>query len=118
MSDVLLGILAAALLAGTALLIATAARIPSLPQLVLAAYVVAFAEIVGLALALSAFEAVTRRAILLGLAGVLAAAVLVWLGAGAPRPPHVPSRIRCSELRPSCSYSPWEQGSRSATSGP
>jgi hypothetical protein len=91
-SDVLLGVLAAALLAGAGLVVATTARILELPQLVLAAYVVAFAEIVGLVLVLSAFEAVTRRAILIGLAGMLAAAVLVWLLVGSPRPPRPPLR--------------------------
>jgi hypothetical protein len=89
-SDVLLAMLAAALLAGTGLVVATTARVRELPQLVLATYVVAFAEILGLAFLLSAFEAVTRQAILIGLAGVLAAAVLVWLVVGTPRPPRVP----------------------------
>jgi hypothetical protein len=101
--DVLLAILAAALLAGTGLVVATTARVREPPQLLLAAYVVAFVEIVGLTLVLSAFEAVTRQAILIGLAGVLAAAVLVWLTVGAPRPPRVPiRRVRalgdCPEL--------------------
>jgi hypothetical protein len=94
-SDVLLAILAAALPAATGLVVATTARIRELPQLVLAAYVVAFAEIVGLVLVLSAFEAVTRRGLLIGLAGVFAAALTAWFLVGTPRPPRVPlGRVR------------------------
>jgi hypothetical protein len=91
-SDVLLAIVAVALLAGTGLVVATAVRVRGPAQLVLAAYVIGFVEIVSLSLVLSPFEALTRRAILVGLAGMFAAAVTVWFLVGAPRPPRISRR--------------------------
>lgn len=92
MTGPLLAALAVTLSAETGLLVAAVLRLRGLPQLVLGAYVIAFAEIVGLTLFLSAFGAVTRSAILVGLAGIFAAAVAAWFLVGAPRPARVPAR--------------------------
>jgi hypothetical protein len=76
----LLGFLALALLAATGLLVAATLRIRRIGELILAVYIVASAEVVGLFLFLSAFDAVTRGALIAGLvlvfAGALAASML------------------------------------------
>ncbi len=101
MGGALLGISAAALLAATGLVVATTARLQSVPQLLLAAYVVAFGEIVALTLLLSPFEAVTRPAILIAVAAIFLAAVIVWSLAGAPNPPRLPvARLRALSSTP------------------
>ena len=98
MSDVLLATVAVALVAGTGLAVAATLRLPDLPRLILGAYVVGFAEVVGVILLLSAFQAVTRAAILVAVAALFAASVAGWFLKGAPRPPLVPvGRLR--ELR-------------------
>ncbi len=76
-----------ALLTGTGVAAAASLRLRGVPELVLAAYVLAFAEIVGLTLLLSAFGAVTQSALLVGLGLLLAAALAAWLRLGAPRLP-------------------------------
>ena len=55
-------------------------------------YVVASAEAVGLFLLLSAFNAVTRGALIVGLAAVFVIALAVWVLAGTDRRPSPPSR--------------------------
>ena len=74
------------LVAGSGLAGAATLHLRPLPQLVLAAYVLAFAEIVALMLVLSAFGAVTRVWILVGVAALFAVSVACWLLLGAPRP--------------------------------
>jgi hypothetical protein len=76
----LLGFLALALLLATGLLVAATLRIRRIGELILAVYIVASAEVVGLFVFLSAFDAVTRGALIAGLvlvfAGALAASML------------------------------------------
>ena len=95
MSEALLAVAAAGLVAGTGLLVATTLRLRGLAQLLLGAYIVAFAEVVGLILFLSAFEAASRTAILVGVSVLFAATVACWLRLGAPRPSLAPlERLR------------------------
>jgi hypothetical protein len=86
----LLGLLSLGLLSATGLLVATTLRIRRPAELILAAYVVASAEIVGLSLLLSPFDALTRGALLAGLIALCAAAFAVWVLAGAHRLPALP----------------------------
>lgn len=93
-SEVLFSAAAVALVAATGLAVASLLCF-DLPRLLLGAYVVGFTEIVVLMLLLSAFDAVTRPAILVGVALLFAASVAGWLLAGAPRPASVPvDRLR------------------------
>jgi hypothetical protein len=78
----LLGFMALALLSATGLLISASLRIRGPAELVLAVYVVASAEVVGLFLFLSAFDAVTRAALIAGLVAVLGSAFAVWMLVG------------------------------------
>ncbi len=71
----------------TAGLIAAALRLDSFASFLLAAYLVGAAEVIGLGLALSPLELVGRAGYLVGEALLLAAAVVIWLRTGAPRPP-------------------------------
>jgi hypothetical protein len=82
----LLGILVLVLLAATGLLVGLSVSIRGVPRLVLAAYVVAYAEIVLLALFLSVFDAMTRSGLVAGVVLVFVAALALWTLAGAPRP--------------------------------
>ena len=66
MGGVVLGLAGAALVAATGLATAAVIGIRSLSELVLAAYVVAFAEIVGLTLALSTLGAMSRGGFVFG----------------------------------------------------
>jgi hypothetical protein len=95
-----LGLLVLLLLAGTAVVAAATIGVRSLGELVLAAYVVATAEIVALALVLSLFGSMTRTALVAGCAACLAASVGAWLLAGAPRLPALPFRAVGSLARP------------------
>ena len=61
-------------------------------ELILAAYVVASAEIVGLFLFLSTFGAVTQGALVAGVVLVFAAALAAWMLAGSQRLPSLPRR--------------------------
>jgi 4-amino-4-deoxy-L-arabinose transferase-like glycosyltransferase len=88
---VLVGGVVLLLLFGTGLLVATIhTRSPS--ELVLTAYVVAFGEIVGLSLFLSAFDSLTRSALIAGTTVIFVGVVAVWLLAGAPRPHLIAGR--------------------------
>ncbi len=84
MTGVSLSFLAMILVAGTALALATTLRFEDLPRLILGVYVLGLADVVGLMLLLSAFGAVTRSAILAGLAGLFGASVAAWILFGAP----------------------------------
>jgi hypothetical protein len=86
----LLGLLSLGLLSETGLLVATTLRIRRPNEVILAVYVVASAEIVGLSLLLSPFDALTRGALLAGLVALGAAALAVWVLAGAHRLPSLP----------------------------
>lgn len=59
----------------------------------LGVYVVAYAELVGLSLVLSLFDAMTRGALVAGSALVFAAMIGVWALARGPRPPMAPLRL-------------------------
>ena len=65
MSGALVGAAAVAIVGATGLVVATTMRLPGPAHLLLAAYLVAFTEVVGLTLLLSAFGAVTRTGVLL-----------------------------------------------------
>ncbi len=90
--------LGSTLVATAAALLAASLRQRSVAAFLLAAYLLAVAELVGLAELLSLFHAVTRHGYLGGVAVVAAIAGALWWGRGRPRPPAVPlSRVR--ELR-------------------
>ena len=74
-------------LSGTGALVACCLRLRSPLEFVLAAYVVAWAWVVAIALALSPFELVRRAWLLAVLALGLLASVLLWLRLGRPHPP-------------------------------
>jgi hypothetical protein len=80
-------ILALLVLAATAGLVASCVRPRGLVAFLLAAYTIGFAEVVALSLLLSTWHALTRAGLLVGLAAVLAAALVVWQLRGRPRPP-------------------------------
>jgi hypothetical protein len=71
----------------TAALTVSAVGTPSPVSFLLGAYVVAWAEVVGLALVLSPFDAFGRTGLLLGSGVVLAVAAAVWVATGRRRPP-------------------------------
>ena len=87
MGGVLIGVAAAMLVAATGLATAALIRVRSLPELVLAAYVIGFAEIVGLTFVLSTLGAMSRTGFAVGIAGLFLASVAGWLLAH--RPPVV-----------------------------
>jgi hypothetical protein len=92
-SGSLLGFLALALLAATGLSIAAALPIRRPVELVLSVYVIAWVELIGLFLSLSAFDAVTRTGLLAGLVLVFVAALAtVFIRGGTKRPPSLPRR--------------------------
>jgi hypothetical protein len=78
--------LAVALVAATAALTASCLRLQFSIGFLLAAYLVASAEIVLVSLGLSAVDALTRPALLASTAGLLAAAGVVWFRSGRPLP--------------------------------
>jgi hypothetical protein len=78
--------LGVALVVGAAVLVACCLRLRSTVGFLLAAYLLASAEIVVVSLALSIVDALTRAALLLALSGVFAVALAVW-ARGRPRPP-------------------------------
>jgi hypothetical protein len=94
MSAAIIAAVVAALLTTTGLTAAAALRFGSVVELVLAAYVLALAEIVALAMLLSPFGALTRPALLAAPAVICCATTAVWWRLGRPRP-DIPS------LRPS-----------------
>ena len=84
----------AVILGATGLALAALFRPRSLAELVLAAYLVGFAEVVALVLVLSPFGAVRRPVLLLGMVGICAVAVGAWVRAGRPRPAvRLPRRL-------------------------
>ena len=85
-SGALLGILVLALLGATGLLIALILPGRGIVQRALAAYVVASAEVVALSFFLSAFDAMTRGALIAGAILLFVAALAAWQLTGAPRP--------------------------------
>jgi hypothetical protein len=92
-SGSLLGLLALALLAATGLSVAAAVPIQRPVELVLAVYVIAWVELIGLFLFLSAFDAVTRTALLAGpLLVFVAALATVFILGGSKRLPSLPRR--------------------------
>jgi hypothetical protein len=91
MGGVLPGGAATIFVAGTGLVTAATLRVRGLPKLLLAAYVVAFAEIVGLTFFLSAIGALSRPGFIIGSAGLLATAVAIWLVLN--RPPFPIRRV-------------------------
>jgi hypothetical protein len=88
----ILGLLTLALLSATGLLVA--AHLPSRGpgEMILAVYLVAAAEIVGLFLFLSVFNAVTRAALITCLAAVLTSVFAIHLVVGAGRRPSLSLR--------------------------
>ena len=99
MSGVLVGALALAVVASTGLALAASLRLDSFGKLLLAAYVLALAEIVGLVLLLSPFGAV-QRSVLLGVISPLSAvAVGAWWRVGRGRPDRSKVRSAWTFLR-------------------
>ena len=78
--------LAVLLLLTTSTAVASLLRVRPLAEFLLAAYVIAFAEVVALVLLLSPFDAVRRIYLLAALVLVSTIAVSLWLWAGRPRP--------------------------------
>lgn len=94
------GTAALLLLALTGLAVTATLRVRSVVELVLGAYVVAFAEVVVLVLVLSPVGGVRRSALLAGLTLLCLLAVGVWEWQGRPRPPLPDPRHRAyAELR-------------------
>jgi hypothetical protein len=83
----LLLVLGVALVGATALLAASCLRLGSAVGFLLASYVLASAEIVVVSLALSTVRGLTRSALLVSIAVLLAAVVAAWVRLGQPRPP-------------------------------
>jgi hypothetical protein len=76
-------------LLGTAFLVGATLRLRSASELLLAAYVVAFAEVVGLTLFLSAFDSDTRGSLVAGAIVLFVAAAAVWFLVGQPSLPRL-----------------------------
>ena len=79
--------LGSVLVAATAVLLAASFRLRALPAFLLAAYLLANAELVAVAEILSPFHAVTRSGYLAAGAIAAAVAIAVWWGRGRPLPP-------------------------------
>jgi hypothetical protein len=79
-----------------AILLACSLRLESIVATLLAAYVLAIAELVALTLVLSPIHAVTRTGLTVAELAVLAGAIAVWNRAGRPRPPvaRLGTRVR------------------------
>ena len=96
----LLGAFVLCLVAGTGLALSAALRVRTAAELFVATYVVGFAAVVGLTLFLSAFDALTRTALVVGSSAFLVASIGVWLFIGTPRPPAPKAASVRSLLRP------------------
>ena len=79
--------LAATLVATTALLVASCLRLRAAVGVILAAYLIASAEIVIVSLVLSTVRGLTRAGLLASIAMLVAIALAAWLRSGRPRPP-------------------------------
>jgi hypothetical protein len=90
----LLGIAAVALVASTGLFAALCLGIRTRAEIALAAYIVGFAEVVGLALFVSAFDDFRRRTMFAAFALLFVAAAALWVLRGSPRPPPRPPATR------------------------
>jgi hypothetical protein len=90
--------LGSALVGTTAVLLAASLRLRATVGFLLAAYLLATAELVALAEILSPFHAVTRLGYLTAGAATLLAAGAIWWARGRPRPP-LPALSRLRELR-------------------
>jgi hypothetical protein len=75
------------LVAGAALLATAAARPGSAISFVLGAYLVAWTELIAVALGLSLFDAVRSSTLVVGFAGAFVAALVLWYVSGTPAPP-------------------------------
>jgi len=89
---VLLLTTAALLTAGV--LAAASLRLRSVSAFLFAAYVIAWAGLVGLVALLSAFDAVERWVLVAGVAGLLLVAALAWAQSGRHRPPPLRPAVR------------------------
>src|SRR4029079_9596149 len=85
MGGVVLGLAGAALVAATCLATDAVIGIRKLSELLLAAYVVAFAEIVGLTLALSTLGAMSRGGFVIGIVALFLVSGTCWIATGRPR---------------------------------
>ena len=90
MPGLFLGAVVALALGGAGLVTAAALRVRSTAELILAAYVLAFAVVVGLSLLLSPFDAITRTALVVGCIAAFLIATAVWLLAGRSSLPPFP----------------------------
>src|SRR5512133_3522221 len=84
-SGALFGLSALLLVVRAGSLVAALLRIEGASALFLAVYVVGFTEIVGLSLLLSAFDALTRAALIAGVVLLFLGAAGAWILLGAPR---------------------------------
>ena len=91
MSGAFLGLLTLALLSATGILVGVMLGLRTAADLALATYVVGFAEIVGVFLLLSVSSAVTRGALIAGVAAIFVAVLAVWILLGSR---SLPSRPR------------------------
>ncbi len=78
-----------AALIATAGLLAASLRLPGATDFLLAGYLIAAAEMIAVALALSPFDALTRPALLIACGALLVVAVGVWVIRGRPAPPSL-----------------------------
>jgi hypothetical protein len=90
----LLGIAAVALVASTGFFVALSLGVRARAEVAVAAYIVAFAEVVSVALFVSAFDDFRRGTIFTAVVLVFVAAAAVWLLRGAPRLPRRHSTTR------------------------
>jgi hypothetical protein len=84
MPAALIAVVTFLLLTTTGLAVAASARLRTPAELIVGAFVVAFAEIVALTLTLSPFGAIRRPALLLGMAAIWALAIGIWWRRGRP----------------------------------
>jgi hypothetical protein len=79
-----LGLGGVVLVGSTGVIVARTLRVRGVGCVILAAYIFAFAEVVGLSLLLSMFDALTRTGLITGSMIGLGGAVAAWLVAGRP----------------------------------
>lgn len=96
MGELLLAGLLLLALAGilvSAAALAACLRLPSVAETLLAVYLIAWAEVVVLMLALSTVHAVSRTWTVAGVAGGVGASALIWHARGQPRLPSIRSAV-------------------------